>query len=140
MPPEAKQTDSALDSVALKLFSERSARIHGRAATQVAVQCFRDAETFLAVQAGYKTGQYELKQEASILADCYCPNQKKTHPHNLVSRELGDINRVRKILKDLDADKGMESYGELEWDKPTTNIARDIFPSFVKAADAAASN
>lgn len=145
MPPETKTpavAETEVNSVALKLFAERSARLAGNGAEQVAVQCFKDAESFIAVRDVYKSGAFAEKPEFSVLADCYCPNQKKTHPHNMISREFGNINRVRSILKDLDAHKDGKTYSgdNFEWDEPTTNLARSIFPGIVKAAEAAASN
>ena len=116
--------------VALQLFAERSARAPGRAVEQVAIQCFRDAEAFAKVQADYAANGLGADPAESPLADCFAPNLKRTHPHNLVSREWGDLNRVRQIGKLLTEKPNLETYEELDWDVPTTRLARTIFPHY----------
>ena len=138
--PETKEASQQLDAVALRLFAERSSHASGRNVEYVAVQAYRDAETFLKVQAGFKGGKYAEKKETRILNDSFAPNLKKTHPHNLVSQEYGDINRVKEICAKLEHDPTMEVYSDLDWDKPTTSIARTIFPQYVKAAELASAN
>lgn len=122
-----------VEKVALQLFAERSSRIVRLGATrQVALESFRDAQTFLQVQAEFRSGR--LVTAAPLKdprAECFAPNLKKTHPHNLVSQEFGDLSRVAKIYAELKADPTRETYEECDWDKPQVDLARILFPAFL---------
>jgi hypothetical protein len=94
--PEPAHALSELDELAFRIFERRVAQMGGRrGGEKLAVECYREAEEFLAVK---KRGGEPTKKDAedSLLADCCAPNLRRTHPHNLVSRRMGDINKVNR--------------------------------------------
>ncbi len=130
MADDQKKDTGNIERIALQLFAERSARTLGRGVEQVARQAFKDAEAFVAVAAAYRAGELVAVKDENILADVYAPKLKRTHPINLVSREWGDLNRVKKIAQELQANPTLETYEPMDWDKPTTALARDILPQY----------
>ena len=131
--PAASSTASdadAVQQVALQLFAERSGR--GKAAPrEIALQAFRDAKVFTEVSALYRDDNLPVAAAEDPRAICFAPNLKKTHPYNLVSRQHGDLNRVARIYAQLEANQSLETLEELEWDAPTTTLARTLFPSYL---------
>lgn len=127
--PSANDAD-AVQQVALKLYAERSGR--GKAdPREIALQAFRDAEVFTEVSALYRADKLPVPAAQDPRAICFAPNLKKTHPYNMVSRQHGDLNRVARIYSQLEANPTIEAFEELEWDAPTTSLARTLFPSYL---------
>ena len=129
------QTDNKLQSLAFELFTQRSAMLNGRSAEPVASQCFRDAESFLKVAEKVEKSGLASIADSSPLDPAFAANLKKTHPINLMSKEWGDLKRVREALKFLEENPSLESYEELSWGKPEVNQARALFPTVVQRAD-----
>ena len=126
----AMSDTDTVEQVALQLFAERSGR--GKAdPREIALQAFRDATVFTQVSALYRENKMPVAAAEDPRAICFAPNLKKTHPYNLVSRQHGNLNRVAEIFAELDKDKSRERYEELEWDEPTTSLARTLFPAYL---------
>lgn len=134
----------SVEQAAFELFKHRST---GRANdAQIARQCFKSAETFAEALQKFRNGEFITNTEYQVMEDFTCPNQPNNHPHNLISADplVGNINLVIEINTKLQADPSMKRYEPNNWDEPTTNIARTIFPviveRFKKASLAASSN
>lgn len=133
-----------LDDLAFQLFTARAAAHPGqRTGERDAIQAYREAEAFLAVRKKLKAGELKATvPEGPQLADCSAPNQKRTHPHNLVSQRFGDLAKVNRIKQWLDRNPTPENepeqllqklsheFPDLGWDMPTVNVARAIFPAY----------
>lgn len=121
-------------AVALQLFKERSTQ-SGISPKQLAIECFRDATAFTQVAEDIATGDVDLNSEDDNPLDvAYAPNLKRTHPVNLMSRTWGDLEKVREVINDLDANPAVESYELYEWGKPEVNQARYLFPAVINRA------
>lgn len=119
----------SVEQAAFELYKHRSL---GRANDSlIARQCFKSAETFAEALQKFRNGEFIVNTEFQALEDFTCPNQPKNHPHNLISIELGNINVVIEINKVLQDNPTMKKYDANNWDEPTTNIARNIFPLIV---------
>lgn len=132
--PDSNHDPLNLTSVALELFKSRS--IHqGSSPQQLAIGCFRDAKAFLAAADNVLSGEIDLSDEdTNPLDPAFAPNLKKTHPINLMSRIWGDLNKVRNVLAELDANPATDTYEPYSWGKPEVNQARALFPSVVQRA------
>jgi hypothetical protein len=130
---DVKSADKkAIAEIARDLFAERSARAFGRNVKSLAIQCYRDAATFHEISQLYELDALETDKPAGPqLSEVSAPNLKKTHPHNLVSRRFGDLKKVREVNAWLKANPTAETYEDLEWDAPTTKLARILFPEFI---------
>ena len=130
----ADKINVELDELAFRIYSEMVAKQPANiAAERLALASYRKAESFLSVRGRVRSGELEATEPTGPqLADCSAPNLKKTHPHNLVSQRFGDLKRVEQIKAWLDKNPTAETYPELDWDVPTTNVARTIFPAYVK--------
>jgi hypothetical protein len=139
---ETKAFDD-LDSLAFEIYSARLAHPQQRGGEHVAIDSYRQAETFLSVRDRARGGKLKAKaDDGSTLADCSAPNLRQTHPHNLVSQRFGDLVKVNRIKAWLDKNPTPESapeelvgrinreFPELSWDLPTVNTARAIFPAY----------
>ncbi len=130
----AKQEDVC--SLAERLFAAKrsvSARFGTR---DDAVAAFKEARAFLDVRADFESGKLDARpSNEPELSDVSCPNERKTHPHNMVSKRFGDLNRVKKILDELKSNPTIQAYsgGEIEWTPGQTDLARLIFPTYVGA-------
>ena len=132
----SEHSNSALDitAVALELFKERSSQI-GISPKQLAIECFRDATTFTNIAEDVMSGEIDLiAEDTNPLDVAFAPNLKKTHPVNLMSRAWGDLNQVRTVLAELDANPAAEQYAPYGWGKPEVNQARALFPAVVNRA------
>ena len=140
--PKQELSDLAFDIYARRMASGQTKR---NAETE-AVDSFKQAEAFLKVRASVAKGETKLKApEGPQLADCCCPKQAKTHPHNLVSQQFGSIDRVQKINAWLKQNPTPEKepdelvmrlnreFSDLSWDLAAVNTARTIFPAFCKS-------
>lgn len=141
---EAKQeTNRELDELAFRIFAQRVAVSPRRGGEQDAIGAYRDAGVFLAVRGKIRDGSFDAKPATGpVLADCFAPNLKTTHPHNLVSADRGDLTTVNRIQKFLNANPTPErnplelverfnrDFRGFEWDLPTINVARAIFPAY----------
>lgn len=135
-----------LDDLAFRIYAERLAAHPSRRSGEAeAIDSYRQAEVFLGVRRRIKAG--ELKPApagaASLLADCWAPNLPRTHPYNLVSQQQGDLTKVSRIKRFLDANPTPENDPaplivkinrdfadlNLNWDLPTINLARAILPA-----------
>ena len=108
-----------------------------RSSEQVAMQCFRDAQSFLKVSEQIAKGGIEDHPDNNPLDPAFAPNAKlkKNDPLNVMSREWGDIGKVRRILNELNATPAATTYEELGWGLQQVNQARDLFPAVVERAD-----
>jgi hypothetical protein len=140
---EKQQSQSDVTRVAKDLFVERSGRAFGRDMKAIATNCFKDAQAFIEVSDMFAVGllDEQIKPATGIqLCDVHAPNLVKfckNHPHNLVSRKLGDLEKVAKAYKWLKANPlaetcSIESLG-IEWDIQTTKLARILLPEYVPA-------
>ena len=137
---------SELDALAFELFkSAAAAHPVKRGGQNVAVDAYRKAEAFLAVRDRIRAGELAPQEPGGPkLADCCAPNLRRTHPHNLVSQRLGDLAKVHRIKQWLDRNPTQESdpaelvaklareFPDLDWDMPTINTARAVFPAYAK--------
>src|SRR5205823_2384604 len=111
----------------------------------VALDSFRAAEAFLAVRKRVKAGELKAKEpDGPQLANVCCPNLRRTSPHNLVSQRFGDLTRVNRIKKWLDANPTPENdpdelvaklnreFSDLGWTMPEINVARAVFGAYEK--------
>lgn len=142
-----KQSNPELDAFAFEIFKEAVAKSPvNRGGEQHARAAYAKAEAFLAVRDRVRAGELKaVKQDGPVMADCFAPNLKRSHPFNLVSQNRGDISKVNRIAKWLDANPTPESdpeelvtrinreFTDLSWDLPTINTARAIFPEYVGA-------
>ena len=119
-----------LTSVALELFKARSLQ-PGINPQRIAVECLRDARSFLQAADDFLSGKSQRDLESSPLDDAFAPNLKKTHPINLMSSTWGDLKQVERILDELAADPSIDSYTQFGWGKSEINQARVLFPSVV---------
>ncbi len=138
-PPEE------VDELAFQIFAQRMASLPGkRGGEPEALDAFRQAEAFLAVRGRVRSGEAKKAAEEPVLADCCAPNLRRTHPHNLVSQRLGDLAKVNRVKQWLDRNPTPErdadelahrlnrEFPDLNWDLPTINVARAIFPAYCK--------
>lgn len=133
------------DDLAFQLFAARAAVLPpGRAGERHAEDAYRAADAFLRVKA--RAGALVAEKPAGPrLADASCPNQKPTHPLNLVSQRFGDLARVNRIKQWLDRNPTPEREPEeltarlnrefgLDWDTPQVGLARQVFPAYCPAS------
>lgn len=141
-----EKPNTELDEFAFEIFKQAVARSPvNRGGEQQARAAYQKAEAFLAVRERVRAGDLKaVKQEGPVLTDCWAPNLKRSHPHNLVSQKLGDLNKVNRIAKFLEQNPTPESdpdelvsrvnreFPDLGWDLPTINTARVVFPEYAK--------
>jgi hypothetical protein len=139
----AKADSTELDELAFRLYAERIAKmpaqINGEESSRWA---YVKAQDFLSIRDRVRGGE-EPKLATSRLSDASAPNLKKTHPHNLVSRrfakEHGGEEKVLAMLKEIHnwllnhprSDESPVAFDKFDWDVPTTNLARVLFPDYV---------
>ena len=125
------------DELAFRLYAERIAKmpaqVNGEESSRWA---FRKAEDFLTIRERIRAGTESTKApEGPQLAEVSAPNLKPTHPHNLVSNRFGNLAKVREVKDWLDkhprSDESPVAYAPLDWDAPTTNLARVLLPNYV---------
>lgn len=131
-----------IDELAFRLYSDRIANLPAQSSGEAAAGwAYRKAVEFLAVRDRVKAGDTEATAE-SKLADVSAPNLKPTHPHNLVSQRFAERNggeakvlaAIREIhqwlLSHPRSDESPVAYEKLDWDVPTTNLARVLIPHY----------
>lgn len=150
----AKTTEdnTELDELAFRLYAERISKMPTGAGGEAASGwAYRKAEEFLSVRARVRSGQPTAIYE-SKLSDVSAPNLRPTHPHNLVSQRFCEPNggeqkvlaRIKQILDwlnknprsdtapvALDQIDRFDPATRLDWDVPTTNLARVLLPHYV---------
>lgn len=132
-----------IDELALSLYAERISKLPAQSSGEEAARwAFRKAEDFLAIRDRLRSGEKEVLH-VSKLADVAAPNLKKTHPHNLVSQRFADENggeaKVLAMIREIHnwliahpkSDQSEVAYDKLDWDVPTTNLARVLLPHYV---------
>lgn len=126
---------SQIEEKAFHLFAARTAvGFAKRGVEQIAMNCFRDAESFLTVAKNIRSGELSVKPlVGKQLATVSAPNLKPTHPLNMVSQRFGNINRVKKIYEQLMAEPTLEKIEEFDWGKPEIETARLIFPTYCES-------
>ncbi len=144
------KTSEELDRLAFDIYRERVARgIVNKSGEQIAVESYRKATEFLAAREKIRTGALDAEKPVGPqLCDCCAPNLHKTHPHNIVSQQMGDLAKVNRLKKWLDANptpegdpvdivhRFVQAFPECQWGKDTTetlaaiNTARAIFPHY----------
>lgn len=136
--------NTELDQLAFEIFTQMVAKSSiNRGGEQQARAAYVKAEAFLAVRDRVRAGDMKaVKPEGPVMADCFAPNLKRSHPFNLVSQKMGDLNKVNRIAKWLDSNPTPESdpeelvtrinreFPDLSWDQPTINTARVILPEY----------
>lgn len=140
-----EKQSSELDEKAFEIFKETIAKsATGRGGEQQARAAYMKAEAFLAVRESVRSGELKpAKQDGPALTDCCAPNLHRMHPHNLVSRRFGDLNKVQRVHQWLNknptpehdpallVDRMKNEFPELQWEMPSINTARAIFPAYV---------
>jgi hypothetical protein len=147
--------DAELHDLAFQIFAQRVAGTAGpRAGEQEALVAYRQAEVFLATKRKVLSGGFkpEKAEPTDKLSDACCPNQRATHPTNLVARlhtdrrtgaeTKGDPQKVNRVKQWLDANPTPESnpdelvnrinrqFPELGWSIDEINTARAILPAY----------
>lgn len=145
-PEEAGVAASDLDAFAFEIYKTAVAN-HPvkRGGEHMARDAYQKAQAFLAVRDKVRSGALSPEKPRGLqLADCSAPNLRPTHPHNLVSQRFGDLLRVNRIKKWLDAHPTPEKepeevvqqlnreFPELSWDLAAVNTARVIFPAYAE--------
>lgn len=139
----AKTDTTEIDELAFRLYAERIAKMPSQVGGEaVSAWAYRKAEEFLSVRTRVRDGESPSMDE-SKLSDASAPNLKPTHPHNLVSRRFaashnGGEQRVMAMIREIHAwliahprsDESQVAYEKLDWDVPTTNLARVILPTY----------
>ncbi len=138
MPENQNQkAENKLEQLAFNLFGQRMAMLGSHAAGTVAKKCFRDADAFL--KTATEIAEKGIKEfvDTNPLDDAYAPNLPKKHPLNLMSKEWGDLSRVRSVLKKLELDPKAEvlNDADIEWGAIEVGTARRLFPDVVKRAE-----
>jgi hypothetical protein len=138
-----EKINSELDELAFRIYAECVSR-SPRAGEQLAIDCYRRAETFLVAREKIRNGTASLAKPDTTLSDCRAPNQPKNFPLNLVSQAFGNLSQVNRIAKWLEGhpptDDDAEFVGQFKtafpehnWPMPEINRARVLFPNYVKA-------
>lgn len=141
----ATKTDSEHEDLAFRLYAERIAKMPAQVnGEEMSRWAFRKAEEFLSVRNKVRSGEDTTAAlSGPQLCDVSAPNLKPTHPHNLVSKRFAQanggetvvLNRIKQIADWLDkhprSDDAETKYEPLDWDVPTTNLARVLLPSYV---------
>lgn len=133
---ETKNKNQEIAELGERLFAAKRSMPRQSGAQQDAVLSLREARIFIDARSDFESGKLDTRtHEGPELSDCSCPNEKKTHPHNLVSKRFGNLERVKKVLAELEADKRIEAYesGDISWSVSQTNLARLIFPAYAGA-------
>lgn len=134
-----------VDRIALTIFAERAARGPMRRDGEAeAANAYRQADAFLKAQAKFRSGELSFKKpEGPQLCECSAPNLPETHPHNLVSKRFGDLERVKTLKAWLDLNptpagdptelvtRFNKAFKGLDWDLAAVGTARTIFSSYV---------
>lgn len=139
----AKAETNELDELAFRLYAERIAKLPAQSSGEAAgAWAYRKAEDFIAIRERVKAGDTSAISE-SKLCDACAPNLKPTHPHNLVSQRFaqrhGGEAKVLAMLREIHewlknhprSDESPVAYDRLDWDVPTTNLARVLIPHYV---------
>lgn len=140
----AAEKNVELDELAFRLYAERIAKLPAQASGDASsAWAYRKAQEFIAVREKVRSGDKAVTAE-SILADVCAPNLKKTHPLNLVSQRFKDdnggetkvLNRIKETIDWLRdhprSDENPIAYEKLDWDVPTTNLARTVLPNYLQ--------
>lgn len=129
------QAGDRLQEVAFDLF--KNSRQGVGSPEQHAIKCFRDGAAFLAAADKIKSGEINIVAiDNNPLDEAYAPNLKKTHPINLMSRQWGNIKKVREFYE-LVKSPNVTAIEELNWGLPECNTARALFPAVLEKADGA---
>lgn len=141
-----QQPQTEIDTIALEIFSKFVAAQPTRSGEQMAIGAYRAAEQFLAVRARVRAGELQpAKVEGPQLSEASCPNQRPTHPVNLVSQRFGNLEKANRIRVWLSqnptpekdegelVDRLNRQFPELSWDMPTINTARVLLPAYALA-------
>lgn len=153
MANETKVAETpGLDDLAFKIYTQAvAARPLKGSGEREAMDAYRKAEAFLAVQKRVASGQLKAaRSPADQLAECSAPNlDRKRHPLNIVSKRFGNAETLRTAAKihewlkanpveTSDPKVLVEAFNEefvgFNWDLPTINVARAVFPAYVGAA------
>jgi hypothetical protein len=138
---KAEADTTELDEFAFRLYAERVAKmpaqINGEESSRWA---YVKAKDFMAIRDRVRGGE-EPKSTESRLSNASAPNLKKTH--NLVSQRFSGDNggeaKVLSMVREIHAwllshprsDDSPVAYDRLDWDVPTTNLARVLLPEYV---------
>jgi hypothetical protein len=150
MAADKREDQDELDSLAFELFSKRA--VHGRrSGEREALDAYKQAECFLATKKKLRNGELK-KDTAQVMSECSAPNLPRNHPLNLVAGvytdrrsgkqfpgDLGKVKRIHAWLQqhmtpDVNPEELVAAlatdFQDLNWDLPTINIARAVFPTY----------
>jgi hypothetical protein len=142
----AKADTSEIDELAFRLYAERLCKMPAQASGEaVSTWAYRKAEEFLSIREKVKSGGIAATASESKLSEVSAPNLKPTHPHNLVSQRFADKNggeaKVLSMLREIhnwllqhpSTTDNPIAYSDrgIDWDVPTTNLARVLLPNYV---------
>ena len=131
-PSVSPVSPSELQARAFELYVARRAhapRAIAQHAKSVAGDCFIDAAAFLQTAQEISEGTFEpMKPAAPQLDDVCAPNLLPTHPLNMVSRQYGNPETVRKVAERIEAGDLEGCATQYGWPSSELNRAKDLFP------------
>jgi len=99
-------------------------------AERCAIQSFRAAKAFLDVSAQISSNRLNIFAiDENPLDDAHAPNLTKTSPINLMSKEWGSLEKVKKAMKDLQDNPTATTYETYGWGPSEVAQARSLFPA-----------
>ena len=129
----AKDTNE-IDELAFRLYAERISKMPAQVnGEESSTWAYKRAKDFLAIRDRCRSGELDVTApEGPQLDDASCPNQKPTHPFNVVSKRFGSFDQVRKLKELLDKNTNDDSaaFRAIDWDAPTVRLARTIIPNY----------
>ena len=138
----AATSKEAVKELARHVYIQSVSLLGGRGSRQFAVQSFKAAEEFLAVQASFDSGELVTKPEVHWGGDCFAPRLPNTHPLNLVSSEQNEsskgrnrerVNRIAKWMVENPDPSVPYAESDWSWSVDTTRVARQLFPAYADA-------
>ena len=158
-PEPRRDSDADLDALAMDIFTQTAAANPQRNVGEPeAIAAYRKAEAFLSARRKVRSGELKPKESATglQLADCCCPNQPRTHPHNMVAAQwtdrrtgavvAGNLEKVNRVWRWLQANPTPDDgdavdahigrlgreFPELGWGLAEINTARAVFPQYAE--------
>jgi hypothetical protein len=129
-----------VSELARDLYGQYTAMMGGRSTEQVAIQAFKCAEQFLAIEARFLNGGLETVVKDQWGDECSFPNLDRFHPANLISREMNEktggknrelVNRISKVIaKQHSPDFAYSNDEGLRWTPDTTRVAKKLFRDY----------
>lgn len=102
---------------------------------------FHMAEAWEETEAKFLAGKLADPVELDPFEDCWAPNLPKNNPINMMSRQWGDLEKIKEFMKDIgNMDKSKLGpsapideilYEKYHWKKQEVNQAVQMFPQFL---------